>query len=78
MNIATLHGALLRAGKIEWAFKSRNWSQVDPKQPENALPKGWQSRRYAIDTTNFKAAVEWCIRAADGASARHLPAGIKR
>jgi hypothetical protein len=75
-NLRLIYGDIVRAKKIEWGFKSRNWNQVDRNVAENALPPGWQSRRYSIDHDGLSQAVEWCLRAVASDEARRLPAEI--
>lgn len=76
VNMSLIYGDILRARKLEWAFKSRNWDQVDRSVPENALPKGWEGRRYPIDNKGLKATVEWCAAAVASDASRRLPPQI--
>ena len=73
MNISRINGELISAQKIEWAFKSRNWTQVDRSESDNALPEGWQKRRYAIDNQGLRAALDWCTREVASDRSRRLP-----
>ena len=73
MNISRINGEIIAADKIEWAFKSRNWAQVDRTEPDNALPDGWQSRRYTVDSQGLRAALDWCTREVLSDQSRQLP-----
>ncbi|MBS0475879.1 MAG: hypothetical protein JSR28_12165 [Proteobacteria bacterium] len=59
---------LVNAKKLEWGFISRDWTVVSHSEA-NALPKGWQTRRYPIDNANLSEAISWCSAqvASDGA-----------
>jgi hypothetical protein len=73
MNLSRIYSDIVRAKSLRWAFKSRNWNQVDASVPENALPRGWQHRRYRIDNEHLKGAVDWCTSAVASDRAQYLP-----
>jgi hypothetical protein len=60
MHMSRIYGELVAAKTLEWGFKSRNWSDVDRREPENALPQGWQTTRYPIQNEHLADAVKWC------------------
>jgi hypothetical protein len=73
MNLARIYADIVKAKSLRWAFKSRNWKQVNRSVPENALPPGWQHQRYRIDNEKLNAAVDWCTKAVASERARDLP-----
>ena len=76
IDLSRIYHDIMAAKRIEWAFKSRNWKQVDQKVPDNALPSGWQTRRYKIDTRDLDKAVAWCSRSVTSDEAKRLPPAL--
>ena len=78
VNLSRIYHEIMAAKRIEWAFKSRNWKQVDPKVPGNVLPSGWQTRRYEINSRDLATAVDWCSRAVTSDNAKRLPPALMK
>lgn len=78
MHISMFYKNIVDAGKVEWSFKSRNWTDLDQRNPKNALPAGWETRRYRIDNKGLRAAVDWCAMQVASEAAKKLPPAMKR
>jgi hypothetical protein len=61
------------AKKLEWGFKSRDWTVIDRTIPENQLPEGWQHKRYKINNSGLAKAVSWCAERVASEKAYVLP-----
>lgn len=73
INFRLLYDRLLKARKVQWAFKSRDWELVDKDNPESQLPRDWRSRRYLVDRKGLTDAFFWCARQVSSESAHVLP-----
>jgi hypothetical protein len=73
MHMSRIHSDIIRAKKLEWGFKSRNWEHVDHNEPENRLPDGWETRRYPINNGQLGQAIDWCTRQVASDAARMFP-----
>ncbi|MBL0925002.1 MAG: hypothetical protein IBJ12_11130 [Sphingomonadaceae bacterium] len=73
-NFDLIQDKLLSAKKLAWSFKSRDWAVVNREL--NELPKGWETSRYPIDNTHWRAVNEWCSRQIASDSARTLPTDL--
>lgn len=76
INLAMIYDRLIAAKRIEWSFKSRDWTVVDKKETANSLPKNWQNLRYKVDNTGLQDAVSWCARKVVSKDAYIFPAGM--
>lgn len=76
MHLSRLYSDLVGAKRIEWGYKSRNWRDVDRREPENQLPDGWETRRYPIKVAGLRGAVDWCTRQVASDAAKRLPADL--
>jgi hypothetical protein len=78
VDMAMFYQDIVDARKIEWGFKSRDWKDIDKSNPNNALPTGWEKRRYHINTKGLRGAVHWCAVQVSSSAATTLPDGIMR
>ena len=76
-HVSRLYERLIAARRIEWGFKSRNWTQVNRSEPDNQLPADWQTARYPIDNRGLHDAVSWCERQIASKAAFVLPQALK-
>jgi hypothetical protein len=74
MDMSRIYSSLIAARRLQWQFKSRDWSLVDGRESSNRLPDGWQSHRYSIDNLNLEEAIGWCTIQVALPIARRLPA----
>ncbi len=77
VNLKLIYDRLVSARRMEWSFKSRDWSVVDKRNPKNALPENWRTQRYKIDTDGLHGAVLWCARQVASEAAYILPAAMR-
>lgn len=77
MHLSRIYSDLVSAKAIEWGYKSRNWNDVDQREPENRLPDGWETRRYPVKIAGLRAAVDWCTRQVQSDAARAFPANLQ-
>ncbi|WP_220128478.1 hypothetical protein [Sphingomonas sp. CGMCC 1.13658] len=73
IDISRIYEDLVKARRLEWGFKSRNWREIDPNVPENQLPNGWESHRYPINKKRLREAVDWCSEQVGSDVSRQLP-----
>ena len=76
IDMTMFYNDIVTARKIEWGFKSRNWNDIAKSNPENALPVGWEKRRYRIANNGLREAVDWCSLQVQSDAARRLPAEL--
>ena len=77
VNLNLLYHRLITAKRIEWSFKSRDWTVVDMKNVENRLPRNWQTTRYRIDNEGLNDAIFWCARQVSSEKAYILPTRMR-
>ncbi|MGW8138447.1 hypothetical protein ACWGNZ_22905 (plasmid) [Sphingomonas zeae] len=77
MNIRVLYDRIINAKKLEWSYKSRDWSNVNYAIPENRLPANWQTQRYKINNTGLKQAIKWCAGQITSKTAFSLPSNMQ-
>ena len=77
INFNLLNHRLITAKRIEWSFKSRDWTVVNKRESANQLPKNWKNTRYKVDNEGLQDAILWCARQVSSKDAYILPAGIR-
>jgi hypothetical protein len=73
LNIDIIYLRIISAKRIEWSFKSRDWTAIDPNVVENRLPENWEKTRYPINNEGLAAAVSWCAKHVSSEDAYILP-----
>lgn len=73
LHLSRIYELLIAAQKIEWSYKSRDWTVVDKTVRDNQLPEGWQTTRYAIDNRGLEESVSWCAKQVSSDAAYTLP-----
>ncbi|RYF44821.1 MAG: hypothetical protein EOO38_17145 [Cytophagaceae bacterium] len=71
-----IHLRIVTAKRIEWSFKSRDWTAINPNVVENRLPENWEKIRYPINNEGLAAAVSWCAKYVASEDAYILPKRI--
>lgn len=77
LHISRLYEKIISADKIEWSFKSRDWSVVNKSIIENQLPQHWKIARYPLNNRGLRDAVSWCAMQVSSDAAYILPDRIK-
>ncbi|TCM00014.1 hypothetical protein C8J41_1276 [Sphingomonas sp. PP-CC-3G-468] len=73
LNIDLIYLRIISAKRIEWSFKSRDWTAINPNVVQNRLPENWQKTRYPITNDGLAAAVSWCAKHVASEDAYILP-----
>lgn len=76
IHFKLLYYRLVNAKRIEWSFKSRDWTVFDRQKVGDQLPKNWRTARYVVDDRGLQGAVTWCARQVASKDAYVLPAGM--
>lgn len=77
LAINMIYERLMDAKKLEWGFKSREWTVVDKSVSANRLPAHWETTRYPINNRDLKKAIFWCARQISSDNAYTLPDRLK-